>query len=261
MSHHKDEKTKLKSCTICKEHVLMTVHHLRKHRELVHPESLAEKSKIGRPKKDPKLSSTPKPVARRKGKIVESLPFNDRKFDSLTNLDEFHKSDDLEASLNTSSSSAENIDKIEDFLNKTAPAQVNQSMMEHADVVSKKKRGRPPLAEADKKKRSRSLGGLKAKPSPKKRKSQGKKSKASPLKTVISDNDPQHPTSSVNLRMKGRNHSHDSSKECSMNCSLSPQKFESMPVIKEYKVESIQDSKSKTTAKVANNEVLSVHAK
>ena len=137
--------------------------------------------------------------------------------------------------------------------------------LSEAYFSSKKKRGRPPLAEADKKKRSRSLGGVKAKPSPKKRNSQGKKSKASPAKTVVSDNDPRHATSSVNLRMKGRKHSHDSSKECSMNCSLSPQKFESMQVIKEYKVESIQDSlkvsKSKTAAKVANNEVLSVHAK
>ena len=140
-------------------------------------------------------------------------------------------------------------------------------MLEPGEVVPKKKRGRPSLAEADKKKRSRSLGGVKAKPSPKKRKSQGKKSKVTPVKPIISDNDPRHATSSVNLR-QNRVHSHDSSQECSMNCNLTPQKFGSMPLLKEYKVDSIQDSqkvsKSRTNAKVANNEekeVLSVHAK
>lgn len=140
-------------------------------------------------------------------------------------------------------------------------------MLEPGEVVPKKKRGRPSLAEADKKKRSRSLGGVKAKPSPKKRKSQGKKMKVTPVKPVISDNDPRHATSSVNLR-KNRVHSHDSSQECSMNCSLTPQKFGSMPLGKEYKVESIRDSKevsnNKSGAKVAAaniNKVLSVHAK
>ena len=114
-------------------------------------------------------------------------------------------------------------------------------MIEPGEEVPKKKRGRPPLAEADKKMRSRSLGGVKAKPSPKKRKTQGKKSKVTPVKhEVISDNDPRHVTSSVNLR-KNRTHSHDSGKECNMNCSLSPDKFESMPLYKEYKVQSIVD--------------------
>ena len=267
MSHHSHEMTKLKSCTKCKDNVvLMTAHHLRKHRDLVHPD--IEKPKTGRPRKDSKLSSTPKPAAKRKSKIVNTLPLNDSNFDLFTNSDEFHKSADFEPSLNDSTSSAENIDKINDFLSKTAPVQANESMVEHGEVVSKKKRGRPPISEADKKKRSRSLGGVKAKSSSKKRNNQGKKSKVSPSKNVFSDNDPRHATSSVNLRKKGRKHSHDSSKECNMNCSLSPDKFESMPVTKEYKVDSIQDSqkvsKSRTNAKVANNEekeVFSVHAK
>jgi len=257
MSFHNHEKTKLKSCTKCPDVVLMTVYHLRKHRELVHPESRGEK---GRPRKNPNLASTPKPASQRKDEPVE--PFN--LFDSFTVPDEFNRSDDLEASLN---SSAENIDKIEDFLNKTAPAQVNQSMLEPGEVIPKKKRGRPSLAEADKKKRSRSLGGVKAKPSPKKRKSQGKKLKVTPVKPVIDDNDPRHATSSVNLR-QNRVHSHDSSQECSMNCSLTPQKFGSMPLLKEYKVDSIEDShkvsNNKSGAKVAagnNNKVLSLHAK
>ena len=261
ISQHNCDKAKLKSCKDCKDIVLMTAYQLRKHRDLVHridnsTTATGEKPK-GRPRKNPNLTSTPRPAYQKKGvKGKPSLSSHDKML-----VDEFHPCDDLETSLN---SSVENIGKIEDFLNKTASAKVDQLMIEPGEEVPKKKRGRPPLAEADKKKRSKSLGGVKAKPSPKKRKSQGKKAKVTPVKhEVISDNDPRHVTSSVNLR-QNRIHSHDSSRECTMNYSLSPEKFDSMPLYKEYKVQSIEDfqkaSKNKSGLKVSNMKVMSVHA-
>ena len=66
-SNHNHEKTKLKSCVVCKDNVFMTAHHLRKHRDLVHGVHRAargEKPK-GRPRKNPTLTSTPRPVSQK----------------------------------------------------------------------------------------------------------------------------------------------------------------------------------------------------
>ena len=241
VENHGSKNNKLRSCTFCKDNIFMTVHYFRKHMEIEHPD--VPKGQ----RKGPSLSSTPNSASRKK-KDLESTPVSD-----YIPLPDHSNAADLNVSLN---SSAENLDKITEFLNRTAPANV---AVEPGEVVPRKKRGRPPLAESEKKKRSRSLGGAKARPSPKKRKTQRKKSKETPLKPKMSDNDPNHPTSSVSLR-KNRVHSHDSSKECSMNCSLSPNK--SLPFSQEYKVDTIKDLSNKIpTPSQKTGKVNSVHAR
>merc|ERR1712098_62731 len=98
------------------------------------------------------------------------------------------------------------------------------------DQLQTKKRGRPKKDES--RPRSKSLGGeLKdLKPSKSRKQSTARKSKK------LSDNDPAHPTSSVNLRQQGRHlHDGDTSLDCS-TCSLSPKG--PMSIQKEYSVPS-----------------------
>ena len=206
--------TKPRSCTICRNNVLMKVHVLQKHRKDQHPNNVTHNK--GRPKKDPSTPvnmSTPKSQSKA-GKVStpRSIPSKAKVEEDVFNNE-------------TLNSSAEDIEKIGDFLSKTAPVPATKSKSKRGPNKTKNKGPNPVGGATPKKKsRSRSLGGekvlsRKVAKSPKvtpKGKSGPKK-----LAPVLSDNDPKHPTSSVNLRRKGR-HSHDSSMECAMNCALAP---------------------------------------
>ena len=206
--------TKPRSCTICRNNVLMKVHVLQKHRKEQHPNHVTHNK--GRPKKEPSTPvnmSTPKSQLKAGKVSTPSIPSKAKVEEDVFSNEPLN-------------SSAEDIEKIGDFLSKTAPVPAATKSQSKRGPNKTKNKGLNPVGGATpkKKSRSRSLGGEKV-PLRKVTKSpkvtpKGK-SGAKKLAPVLSDNDPKHPTSSVNLRRKGR-HSHDSSMECAMNCALAP---------------------------------------
>ena len=257
---HSHELKALRTCDLCNNNELMKMHHLQKHRKEKHD---GEVFKKGRPKKELIKSN-------------HQALNDDISFTSQASTDELDDSSigvgniSMDTSTindeildNPLNSSAETVDKISDFLSQTVPLQTD-------DVDVPKKGGRSKKPEA--KQRSRSLGGAmkatpkKAKKSPRKNwtKKPKQASRSKVLAPVLSDNDPNHPTSSGNLRKKGR-HVHDQSMDCS-SCSLSPR--EKLPNAREYETEVIKDSVKKTKGKkrgqdpvVEEDKIISISAK
>jgi len=257
---HSHELKALRTCDLCNINDLMKTNHLHQHRKKFHSQEVFKK---GRPKKEV-IKSNHKALnddisftSQASTDVLDdsSISVGNISMDTSTINDEI-----FENSLN---SSAETVDKISDFLSQTVPLQTD-------DVDVPKKGGRSKKPEA--KQRSRSLGGAmkatpkKAKKSPRKNwtKKPKQASKSKVLAPVLSDNDPNHPTSSGNLRKKGR-HVHDQSMDCS-SCSLSPR--EKLPNAREYETEVIKDSVKKTKGKkrgqdpvVEEDKIISISAK
>ena len=96
VENHGSKNNKLRSCTLCKDNIFMSVHHLRKHRQLVHPD--LPKGQSGRPKKGQSLTSTPNQASRKKNDLNEStFIFNSIPDHSLA----INSTTDLDASLNS----------------------------------------------------------------------------------------------------------------------------------------------------------------
>jgi len=201
LEKHKDDKTKPRSCKICNNHQLMTNHYMNQHRKREHS---SESTKKGRPRKE---QSTNDSLMLNDSLIAKPHPFSGDSFVK----DEFF---DVNESMN------------ENDLNVSAPL---PDAAIH-DQIQTKKRGRPKKDES--RPRSKSVGGelMNLKPSKSRKQSSSRKTKK------LSDNDPAHPTSSVNLRQQGRHvHDGDASLDCS-TCSLSPKG--PMTIQKEYSVPS-----------------------
>ena len=212
-SHSQGVNNKPGYCQLCPDKTIMTAHFLRKHRKDHHADvkNFRKKALLAL-KKDLDNSAVASDVADLDK--TQPLPENDE--------------DELIDEVDTS---AEDIDKIGNFLSSTAPlpdhehetvADIKALNNTINDPVNNKKKGRA----LGSKTKIKSLSGGSGKPTPKKRKSprrvftRVKRKTVSPKMKPVPDNDPGHPTSSLNARRK-LEHVHSEGELCG-DCSMTP---------------------------------------